>query len=90
MLKIFLQTNYVSEYIKERDQVFKSASKSEDKALWKRGVNLRKQIITMVKEARRTYVQENLIKHAKNSEKFWQSVQLVKKNLNHPNYLRAG
>lgn len=52
-------TNELCEFIKEREKIFKIARKTKDKKLWERGISLRRQIITMVKEARCSFIQDN-------------------------------
>lgn len=66
--------------IKERDTLLRLAVQKEDSGYWKRGIDLRKKILTYIKEAKRAYITDKLETHRKDSKKYWKSIELILPN----------
>lgn len=54
--------------------------RKKDQGLWKRGLDLRKKVVSFIKEAKKLYVTEKLRIHRKDSKKYWKAVQVVLPN----------
>lgn len=60
-----------------RDVVLRLARKHNDPNYWTRGRLLQKEVVTMVKEARKNYIIDNLELYKNDSSKFWETMLLV-------------
>lgn len=52
----------------------------KNQTYWKRGLELRKQVVDSIKEAKRSYITDKLEKHKKDSEKYWKAIRLILPN----------